>query len=297
MKEFLKDYFTFNKRERRGIFILILIIIFLIFLLNIPLFFPSENESSFSRFEKEIDEFSESVDSVPDLPENSEKKGVGNYTEKFFFNPNHLPAKDWVKLGLTEKQAEAVKKFEEAGGSFSKKEDLKKIYVISQPFYNSVEPFIKIPVDSVKNKFPGIGFVKHEKKILEVDVNHADTSQFKKLKFIGSGFAKRIVKYRDALGGFATIDQLMEVYGMPPALFDSISMYLSIDTAGLRKININSCTMEELKNHPYINWNVANAIVAYRQKHGLYKNVFDIQKTDLVDDDLYRKIAPYLKIE
>ena len=74
-------------------------------------------------------------------------------------------------------------------------------------------------------------------------------------------------------------------------------MYLTIDTTGLKKRNINSSTVEELKKHPYINWNVANAIVAYREEHGSYKNVLDIRKTDLVDEDLYRKIAPYLTVE
>lgn len=295
MKQFIKEYFTFNKRERRGIFVLVLIILILLVVFNVSSFFYKESTADFSQFEKEIEEFSSSADSAWPPEEGLESvNDPQNLPERFYFDPNQLEESDWRRLGLTEKQVKAVKNFEAAGGKFSRKEDLKKLYVISDDFYNSVEPYIKIPADSIHFR---AGFKKPEKKMLEIDINSADTSLFKKLRGIGSGYAKRIIKYREALGGFASIDQVMEVYGLPPQLFDTISMYLTIDTAGLVKMNINACTVEELKKHPYINWNTANAIVAYREKHGFYKNVFDVRKTDLVDDDLYRKIAPYLKVE
>lgn len=298
MKEFIKDYLTFNKQERRGIIILVLLIVILLVILNLPSFFYQEETSDFAQFEKEINEFAAASDSVRFTEESQiQPEEEGSLPERFYFNPNQLSENDWMRLGLTAKQIKAVKNFEAAGGRFTKKEDFKKIYVISEEFYNSVESFIKIPADSIGNNFNGALFKKAEKKILEIDINSADTNLFKKLRGIGTGYAKRIIKYREALGGFTSIDQIMEVYGLPPQLFDTISRYLTIDTAGLIKKNINICTVEELKKHPYINWNVANAIVSYREKHGLYRNVYDIQNTDLVDEDLYRKIAPYLKIE
>lgn len=300
MKQFIKDFLTFNKRERRGIFVLVTIIVILLIVLNISSLFYKKEAADFSEFAKEIEEFSNQADSSLLYEEEYMVGGNINKSlpERFYFNPNQLDENDWLKLGLTGKQVKAIKNYVAAGGKFHKKEDLKKIYVISEEFYHSVEPYIKIPADTaVGNDINGISFKKPVKKILEIDINNADTSLFKELRGIGGGYAKRIIRYREALGGFASIDQIMEVYGIPPQLFDSIAMYLTVDTSGLVKMNINTCTPEELKKHPYINWNVANAIVAYREKHGPYKNVFDIRKTDLVDEDLYRKIAPYLRLE
>lgn len=294
MSQFIKDYFTFNKRERRGIVILVLIILILLIVLNIPTLFYKEEAPDLSRYEKDITEFSALSDSfqISEAPEI-----LNEEPERFSFNPNQLSVEDWQRLGLSEKQIKAVKSFEAAGGKFRKKEDLKKMYVISEEFYNSVEPYMKIPADSFYNDLNKPVFIKTEKKILEIEINNADSNLFKKIRGIGPAYAKRIIKYREALGGFTSIDQIMEVYGLPAHLFDTISMYLTIDTAGLIKKNINTSTLEDLRKHPYINWNVANAIVAYREKHGLYKNIYDIRKTDLVDEDLYRKIAPYLKID
>lgn len=298
MKQFLKDYLTFNKRERRGIVILVLIIVSILLFLFISSFFYRDKSSDFSRFETEINRFSAMVDSSG-LIKSKENEHFGNerIPERFFFNPNQLSEKDWLRLGLSEKQIKAVKNFENSGGRFREKQDLKKIYVISEEFYSSVEKYIVIPEVAEDRNTEWNVNQKREKKLLAVDVNKADSATFIKLKGIGPGYARRIIKYRDALGGFSTIDQIMEVYGLPPQLFDTISMYLEIDTSGIRKMNINQCDVETLRKHPYINWNVANAIVAYREKHGLYSNVYDIRKTDLVDDDLYRKIAPYLTLK
>lgn len=296
MKQFFNDYFTFNKRERRGILVLLLIILLLIVVVNVTDLFYPEDPGDFSQFDKEINDFSRMRDSLAE-DNDSESGGMEKkQAERFYFNPNNLSTNDWMRLGLTGKQATVIKNYEAAGGNFRNKEDLKKLHVISEEFYHSVKPYIEIPDDTAKNhrNYP---FIKTEKKTLEVDINHADSALFIKLKGIGTGYAKRIIRYRESLGGFARIDQIMEVYGLPPQLFDSISQYLTIDTAGIIKKNINTSTAEELKKHPYIKWNLANAIVAYRQKHGPYRHVFDVRNTDLVDEDLYRKLAPYLSTE
>ena len=104
------------------------------------------------------------------------------------------------------------------------------------------------------------------------------------------------MKYRNLLGGYYEKYQLYEVYGMDSVYCDSILPFFYIDTSLLSKININKCPAQVLYNHPYITWNVANAIVNYRDQHGDYKSVLEIQNTDLVNPDLYRKIAPYFSL-
>lgn len=138
-------------------------------------------------------------------------------------------------------------------------------------------------------------FVKQVQKVIEI--NSADTAAFKKLKGIGSYYAKKIVDYRNKLGGFYTIDQIKEVYGIKPEVIEMNRLYLKVDTTLIHKININTVSKEDLKEHPYIRWNVANSIVLYRINHGKYKSVQNIQNSDLVNDELYRKIVRYLTLE
>ena len=150
-----------------------------------------------------------------------------------------------------------------------------------------------------KNKF-GKGnstSLKSELNNFKVKINSADTTSFKSLKGIGSYYSKKIVKYRAALGGFTSVEQLKEVYGVLPEVIDQNLSRLIVDTIGIVKVNINTCETADLKKHPYINWNIANSIVQIRKSQKPYESIEGIKKSDLVNDEIYRKIAPYLKTE
>lgn len=151
-------------------------------------------------------------------------------------------------------------------------------------------------VNSLKGFYP----IKHkeekkfEKELVIVDINTADTLEFSKISGIGFGYARRIIKYREQLGGFITIDQMKEVYKLPAEVIDDHLANFKLEDKTLSKININIVEVSELKMHPYITWNVANSIVQMRKSHGNYSQVADIQKSDLINEELFLKIAPYL---
>lgn len=138
---------------------------------------------------------------------------------------------------------------------------------------------------------------KFEKELVVVDVNTADTLAFSKISGIGLGFARRIIKYRTQLGGFISIEQMKETYYLPPEVIDDHLANFKLEDKTLSKININIVEVSDLKNHPYITWNVANSIVQMRKSHGNFKQVSDIKKSDLINEELFLKIAPYLTIE
>ena len=102
--------------------------------------------------------------------------------------------------------------------------------------------------------------------------------------------------YRNKLGGYVRINQLKEVYSISDSLFLSIKNKFLISDSSIKKIDINICSIKGLIFHPYINWNLANAIVNYRQQHGQYMNKEKIKEIHLVNEQIYLKIAPYLKI-
>lgn len=130
-----------------------------------------------------------------------------------------------------------------------------------------------------------------------VELNSADSTLLKSLKGVGSYYAKKIIEYRTKLGGFYSLSQLKEVYGLNPEVLEQNKGYITLDTLLINKININKVSVEELKKHPYIKWRVANSIVMYRANHGAYKSNKDIQQSDLVTNELYRKIAKYLTVK
>jgi DNA uptake protein ComE-like DNA-binding protein len=129
-----------------------------------------------------------------------------------------------------------------------------------------------------------------------VDINKADTTVFMALPGIGSRLAACIVKYREQLHGFYSVDQVAETYGLPDSTFRKIRKWLVVKDTCIQRININKATIEELK-FPYISYNLANAIYHYRQQHGDYKSLQDLQKIVLVNDSLLNKLSPYLSVE
>lgn len=132
-----------------------------------------------------------------------------------------------------------------------------------------------------------------------VEINTADTSSLIALPGIGPAFARGIVKYRDMLGGFVSLDQLAEVYVLkdkPDALLKLKSL-LILDPHAVLRIPINTCTEEELAAHPYARWKVAKPLIAYRSQHGPFTDVTAIRGCAVISEEVFRKLAPYLSVE
>ena len=334
MKKFIRDYLTFNKEQRNGILFLSAIIVLLLFSnLLIPYFIP-ERETDFSEFEKEIDAFSLAKklyeDSVANIAKSDSSKRKYNYfdttktsktivnndvhkQELFNFNPNNLPSSDWQKLGFKDWQIRTIKNYERKGGKFYSKENLKKIYGMSDELYASIEPYITIPkptpnpsqkegkseASKISSPLGRSGGALKPPTLL-IELNTTDSAELEKAKGIGPSFAGRIIKYKERLGGFVKKEQLLEVWGMKekPDLYKMICEGITVNPNKIRRININTCEVKELKRHPYFtDWNAPNAIVNYRQKHGKYKVIDEIKKTGVVSDELFLILAPYLKTE
>jgi DNA uptake protein ComE-like DNA-binding protein len=127
-----------------------------------------------------------------------------------------------------------------------------------------------------------------------VELNSADTLDLQQLKGIGPSFAKRIVKYRDMLGGYYSKTQLLEVYGMDSIRYNGFKDFIIVNTDSVKKIDINKATIKQLIKHPYIEFYTAKSIVNYRIKVGKYSDVTQLKDSSLVYTELYQKIAPYL---
>lgn len=132
-----------------------------------------------------------------------------------------------------------------------------------------------------------------------VEVNTADSSRLVQVRGIGPAFARSIVRYRDRLGGFHSLDQLADVPILrdKPDAVAELKGRLLLDTLMVRRLPINTMSVEDLGRHPCAGWKVAKALVAYRQHHGPFRTVADIKGCVLITDSVYRKLAPYLTLE
>jgi len=223
----------------------------------------------------------------------------------FEFNPNELDSAGWVKLGFSPRETKGILKYRAKGGKFRKKQDVKKLYCVDDVRYQSLEPFIILPEELSKEPFSEVPdqpiiadtpTPRVAQKIL-VELNTADTTDLKRLPGIGSYYARKIVEYREELGGYMDHDQLLEIWKFGEERLDKIRSCLVIDTTFVNKVMVNHWDKDRLKIHPYISSQLANMMVNYRLHHGAYKRPQDLKKLELVNDSIYRKLVPYISFE
>lgn len=298
-KDDIKNLFTFSKSERRGAFILaIAIVILLLYNIFSPYFFQQEYD--FSSFYAEMDEL-ERLNRVNEKFDNKNSHNLNTkkdnkYPKLYNFNPNTTTEEEWIKMGLSPKQAKTICKYTGKGGRFYSKEDLKKMYCLSTEEYLRLMPFVVIAEDI--NPPDNVSDFGNEIVIdtVKIELNSASFENLMKIKGIGPSTAKGILKYKSYLGGFVDKKQLLEVYQIDSSRYKQISGYFTVSLDSVRKINLNKATYFDLKKHPYISKSFAYEITQYRSMKGDYKSVEDLKNIKNVSDSLYQKIYLYFAI-
>lgn len=303
MKNFFRNYFSFNQVELKGIRVLLIILgLLVVVYFLMPVFFHHNKKFDFAKYQAEVDTFmahSKLDTAFEDNPLSDRRPKGSDYRDyednnynKFQmkpFDPNGLPLEIWVQMGLSEKQAQVIKNFEAKGGKLKTKEDLKKQFVISAEFYSKIEPYIvfaEMNDEVISEHVP-----------LSIDINHATKEDFMMLNGIKDYVAEGIVKYRDKLGGFTNVEQLSEVKEMKyvnKKISENLRTHFFITTYSIRKIQINLADWGEFAKHPYIGGEIATKIIDYRKKHGIFKSGEDFRKSGLVDEEGIAKLSPYL---
>lgn len=312
-KEFAADWLNFTRKDRIG---LLVIFSLMILVLLIPSFLHRagtgkiQTDTSWIATLEKLEQKS-SIDHADEEEEEEnflqpyyrKTNGDPNLSEGelFYFDPNTLPVNDWKRLGLRDKTIRTIQNYLQKGGRFRKPEDLQRIYGLSAEQYKRIESYIRISgMDVARNDFTfpeEFKPVKKESRTYSIiDINTADTTAFINLPGIGSKLAARIVSFRDKLGGFYSIEQVAETFGLADSTFQKIKPFLRLGTTGIKKIGINTITLDELKTHPYIRFSIASAIIAFRNEHGPFQKVEDIKKVMAVTEEIYKKCYPYLSI-
>lgn len=239
-------------------------------------------------FERKSDSLIKSNRKSFDYSEHSYKLNL------FAFDPNTVTFEELLKLGFKEKTAKTFIKFRGKRFAFRQKEDLKKVYGISEKFYAKLEPYIII--NSPEKSKPGekvpAKTIVAAKKILEL--NSADSLALLDLNGIGPAFAKRILKYKSLLGGYVSVDQLKEVYGFTDELFIKVKPFVSVNSSLIKKLNINKDDFKTVNKHPYLSYELTKEIFNAKRKAPLNEQGL---KDILNDEALFNKLSPYVEFD
>ncbi len=389
----LKDYFHYTRTERNGLILLVMLLLLLVLIPRLYSWIKPVHHTDFSAFEKEIESFENNLQitnhqnktqnnntplaspSIIDINTASKKEWLAlglkerqvntiiNYQSKggrffkiedvkkiygineadyeqiksylsinkqvkiaqsskpailknepskdrpiqlVFFNPNSATFDLLVQVGLSPKTANIMINYRDKGGTFRRKKDLLKIYGMTPEIYQRIEPYLvieqvptKMVIDTsqqVQEKPIVVEVEKEEKVPVIVDINQASSDEWKTISGIGPYYANQIVKFRDKLGGFSSIEQVGTTYGLADSTFQKIKTQLQLSPI-FRKIDINNCSVKELQAHPYLKWKQANVIINYRKKHGPFQDIKDLHNILILNAEIIGKIAPYLSFE
>ncbi len=291
MKEKLRAYFSFSKSTNQGIILLsILCGLSIAYYCSLDLWISAPHITK--AHNEELDSLLSSIyiDTSYKTVHHNQK------LTPFTFNPNTLNEAGFIKIGLRPKLIQTILNYRKKGGTFYKKTDFKKIWGLREETYRQLAPFIRIPKKRLSSK----DYAKKEsERKLHIEINGAGLKELILLKGVAQKRANQILAYRKTLGGFYSVSQLKEVYGIPIDLFHKIAPHLYCNSDLIKQININVATLKEMNQHPYLqkdNWGLKITRFRKSQDYDI-KALEDLKKMDGMTNEIYLKIVPYLSLQ
>lgn len=220
------------------------------------------------------------------------KPSIKAHYTLFTFDPNTLDSSGFILLGLKPFMAKNIGKYRKAGGHYKNADDFAKLYGLSTEKFNELKPYISIATPPEPEKR-----TTNKRTDLIVELNSADTTLLMQIKGIGRGYAFAIIRFRQQAGGFASVNQLTDVYGMTAENVEKIKPFCRVDERLIQTIRLNTATVGKMKNHPYIGFYKAKNIYEYRRKKGKINSIEELRDIpDITEKDI-EQLRPYLNFE
>lgn len=293
LRAWIRSFFGFSRTETNAVFILLPLMTILVFSEPIYEYWFVRRPLDFSKEERELD----SLIATWRWNE-ADSAGVASPALAFFvFDPNKATEEELLRLGFEKTIARRLIKYRSSGGTFRVKGDLLKIHGMDSGHYRALFAYVDLPEQRASRREEKKVASQRPRQIEKFDINEADTTQLKKIYGIGPKLSNRIVQYREKLGGFISLQQLYEVYGLDSGVVRDLSTRAFVKEHFVpRQLDPNQSTEAQLAAHPYIRFKLAKAIVTYRFQHGPYRSLEDLQRIVLTDDRVLQKIKPYLSV-
>ncbi len=215
------------------------------------------------------------------------------------FNPNFITDFKGYKLGMSVAEIDRLLAYRKQNKFVNSAEEFQAVTKVSDSLLNVISPYFKFP-DWVKNKkvFPVNSVAKFEKKekVLILDINEATKEDLMKIYGIGDKISDRILVQREKLGGFVSMEQMNDVWGLSPEVVDELNKKFVVKSASqIKKVPINIASVKELAQFPYFRYPLAKDIVVYRSMNGDIK-MEDLPKIKGFPVDKIKIIALYLEL-
>ena len=253
---------------------------------------PSENSRMYLAYREW-----QSKEAQNSLSQNIADVPVATVGTLFAFDPNTLDSAGFVRLGFPQRALKGLLNWRRKGKHFYKPEDLKPLYNLPESEYARLTPYISIAGNANATDFnhkfssiyPAIPSI--------INLNSADSTLLDRgINGIGAVLAHKIVARRSALGGFVSVDQLMEIYHFQDTALSKMKKQLYVDAGAVHKMDLNTVTLTELSTHPYIGEKLGKNILLYRSGIGSYHDVAQLRQVPLMSEEIYRKIVPYFTV-
>ncbi|MCP4459577.1 MAG: hypothetical protein GY816_16370 [Cytophagales bacterium] len=297
VRQLIVDSLGFSKTEANGFLILITLVVLIAIVPRIYFRYEGSELNSYES-NTSLEEWATEMNTSISKKKKFEQS-VQSHTALKSFNPNLATLEQMMNGGLPKYLAERVKKYREKGGTFKEREDLKKMYGMTDSLFSHIKSFLVLPpikVEKYGRKDTARFQPKWSKKeLVRFNLNKATPEELQNVSGIGPVLSERIVKYRDLLGGFYSVDQLKEVWGLKEVVIENV-ISQSDFSGQVKHTTINTDSIKLLARHPYIDYNLARAIINYREVHGVYKSMEELRKIKVMNDSLYQKLSPYLSL-
>lgn len=296
MKRIITAYLALSRTERMGFAAIIILLLLLILVWQTmpywvagPSLTSAESRQrmvAFARY-KAAHQVATSSNSDASFTE-----GTGTL---FPFDPNTLDSSGFIRLGLSPKVVKGLMNWRRHGKKFYRKEDLKPLYNLTPEAYARLEPYIAIAA----TERPGFSYSRRQLPPLPatIDLNMTDSATLVRLNGIGPTLAHKIITRRNALGGFLKLEQLLEVYRFSDSTYSMLREKLVIRPEMVKRIALNTATQEQLQAHPYIGEKLAKNLLLFRNGLRRFDNIQQLRQVPLMNEEIYRKIAPYFYID
>ncbi len=296
LRAWLVENFGYSKKEVNGSIVL-LILIFTSFILSYAYdhYQYASYEYSSEKDLELLEAWTSQVKWRAEVPNEQAEELIWTLRNLRGFDPNKITEAELMSMNFPKYIAANWGKYVGRGGKFYRNQDLLKLYGMDTALYLQVEPYLFIEsAGSSPTPSPVYKNVLSAESKVKMDINSATTEDLQKVRGIGPAFSERIVKYRKRLGGFARREQLREVYGLNDETIEALWAQFDMDSAKCcAKLLINQVVYDSLRRHPYLTYNQARAIIAYREQHGSYSGWADLEEIKILPDSVILKIKPY----
>lgn len=289
----MKSHFKFSKEQRNGIFLLLLIIV----LLQCAYFFVDASTEEVHVNKEELTAYIKEVDSLKLIQIEKSKPKI------YPFNPNYITDFKGMNLGMSNEEIDRLLAFRKQNKWINSVKQFQEVTKISDSLLNVIAPFFKFPewVTNPKIKTTSTYGFNDKLKTFEQkqDLNTVTSKQLQKVDGIGKVLSDRIVKFRNKfVGGFISDIQLQDVYGLTPGVIEGVKKQFTVKTPRvIKKIIINSATVDDLVTIPHIDYDLAHNIIEERLLREGYNALSELTKVKDFPINKIEIIELYLSLD